>query len=111
MSRRADGTVRDETPSLEELKRHGPTIRRLVRTERAANVRVFGSVARGEATPTSDYDLVVDLDPDVRGFEAFDRLDRLERLLTQILGRSVHVVTARHDSDFTRRVRRDAVAL
>jgi len=54
---------------------------------------------------------VVDLDPDVRGFEAFDRLDRLEGLLTDLLRRPVHVVTARHDSAFTRRVLRDAVEL
>ncbi|WP_333245111.1 MULTISPECIES: nucleotidyltransferase domain-containing protein [unclassified Microcoleus] len=28
----------------------------------ACNVRVFGSVARGEATPESDIDLLVDYD-------------------------------------------------
>jgi len=96
---------------LGELRRHRAAIRRLARGERASNVRVFGSVARGDASAASDYDLVVDLDPEVRGFEAFDRLDRLERLLTQLLRRPVHVVTARHDSDFTRRVLRDAVGL
>jgi predicted nucleotidyltransferase len=99
------------TPSLANLRRRRAAIERLARSERASNVRVFGSVARGEANPTSDYDLVVDLDSDVRGFEAFDRLDRLERLLAELLRRPVHVVTARHDSDFTRRVLRDAVGL
>jgi uncharacterized protein len=102
---------RDAIPSLEELKRRRAAIRRLAERERASNVRVFGSVARGDAGEASDYDLVVDLDPEVRGFEAFDRLDRLERLLADLLGRPVHVVTARHDSDFTRRVLRDAVGL
>lgn len=33
---------------------------RLVAKHGASNVRVFGSVARGEATPTSDVDLLVD---------------------------------------------------
>src|SRR5215472_5373463 len=94
---------------LGELRRHRAAIRRLARGERASNVRVFGSVARGDASAASDYDLVVDLDPEVRGFEAFDRLDRLERLLTQLLRRPVHVVTAPHDSDFTRRVLHDAI--
>jgi predicted nucleotidyltransferase len=98
-------------PDLQGLRRNRAAIRRLARSERASNVRVFGSVARGDSTVTSDYDLVVDLDPDVRGFEAFDRLDRLERLLAEVLGRPVHVITARHDSDFTRRVLRDAVGL
>ena len=98
-------------PDMAELRRHRAAIQRLVRRERASNVRVFGSVVRGESTAASDYDLVVDLDPDVHGFEAFDRLDRLERLLSRLLGRPVHIVTARHDSEFTRRVLRDAVGL
>lgn len=98
-------------PDLAELRRERAAIQSLVRSERASNVRVFGSVARGDSTAASDYDLVVDLDPDVRGFEAFDRLDRLERLLADLLGRPVHVVTAQHDSDFTRRVLRDAIGL
>jgi predicted nucleotidyltransferase len=97
-------------PSLEELRHHAEAVRHLSRREGASNVRVFGSVARGEAGPGSDYDFVVDLDPKLRGFEAFYRLDRLERSLRGLLGRPVHVVTARHQSDFTRRVLRDAVA-
>ena len=32
----------------------------------AHNIRVFGSVARAEATETSDIDLLVDYDPDRR---------------------------------------------
>lgn len=98
-------------PDLEELRHKRAAIRRLAESERASNVRVFGSVARGDSTATSDYDLVVDLDPEVRGFEAFDRLDRLEHLLAELLGRPVHVVTAQHDSDFTRRVLREAIGL
>jgi predicted nucleotidyltransferase len=99
------------TGALQELGRRRAAIQRLASSQRASNVRVFGSVARGDATAESDYDLVVDLDPAVRGFEAFDRLDRLEHLLAELLRRPVHVVTARHDSDFTRRVLRDAVGL
>jgi predicted nucleotidyltransferase len=104
-------TQTNTIPDLEKLRRQRAAIRRLVRSERASNVRVFGSVARGDSTAGSDYDLVVDLDPEVRGFEAFDRLDRLERQLARLLGGSVHVVTARHDSGFTRRVLRDAIGL
>ncbi len=96
-------------PCLEDLRRHRVAIRRIARAERASNVRVFGSVARGDAGLSSDYDLVVDLDSELRGFEAFDHLDRLERRLTRLLRRAVHVVTARHESEFTRRVLRDAV--
>ncbi|MEM9948805.1 MAG: nucleotidyltransferase domain-containing protein [Cyanobacteria bacterium P01_D01_bin.36] len=32
----------------------------------AFNIRVFGSVARGEATPNSDIDLLIDYDPSRR---------------------------------------------
>lgn len=98
-------------PALAEVRRHRAEVQRIAKSERTSNLRVFGSVARGDANSASDYDLVVDLDPEVSGFEAFDRLDRLERRLTELLGRRVHVVTARHTSDFTRRVLRDAVGL
>jgi len=37
----------------------------LARQRGAHNVRVFGSVARGEDTPASDIDLLVDLDDGV----------------------------------------------
>src|SRR5262249_24937791 len=56
----------DTVPDLDELRRNQAAIQRLARSERASNVRVFGSVARGESTVASDYDLVVDLDPEVR---------------------------------------------
>lgn len=56
----------------------------------AHNVRVFGSVARGEETATSDVDLLVDLDEDV-GVVA---LTALKRELTELLGVDVDVVPA-----------------
>ena len=36
----------------------------LARNHGARNVRVFGSLARGEHSPSSDIDFLVDLDPD-----------------------------------------------
>ena len=54
----------------------------------ASNVRVFGSVARGEDTPESDIDILVALSPR-SGLVA---LGRLERELRQILGVPVDVV-------------------
>lgn len=57
----------------------------------AGNVRVFGSVARGEDTPTSDVDLLVD--PGSR--MSLVDLGRLEDELADLLGRPVDVVPAR----------------
>lgn len=55
------------------------------------NVRVFGSVARGEETAESDVDLLADLDPGVGLFT----LGALEVELEERLGRRVDVVIAR----------------
>jgi uncharacterized protein len=55
----------------------------------AHNVRVFGSVARGEAQPDSDVDLLVELEP---GRSLLD-LGGLLMDLQTLLGREVGVVT------------------
>lgn len=44
------------------LRRHRRDVKRLARRAGAANVRVFGSVARGAAGLDSDIDLLVDFD-------------------------------------------------
>jgi Predicted nucleotidyltransferases len=48
---------------LVALRAHRAAILRLAASYGASNVRVFGSVARGEARPESDLDLVVDMAP------------------------------------------------
>lgn len=55
----------------------------------ATNVRVFGSVVRGDVHPDSDIDFLVDLDP---GRSLLD-LGGLLMDLQQLLGRDVDVVT------------------
>ena len=54
-------------------------------------IRVFGSVARGEARPDSDIDLLVDYEPGHGGFAFVDFCESVERLLC----RRVDVVTER----------------
>ena len=54
----------------------------------ARNVRVFGSVARGDAHPGSDVDLLVDLEP---GRTLLDHV-ALWQDLEELLGRRVDVV-------------------
>jgi predicted nucleotidyltransferase len=64
-------------------------ILKLARQHGASNVRVFGSVARGQATEESDLDLLVDLEPDR---SLLDRIALIQDL-EDALGISVDVVT------------------
>ena len=66
-------------------------ILRLAAQHGATNVRVFGSVARGEAGPQSDVDFLVELEP---GRSLLDRATLLADL-EELLGRKVDVVTER----------------
>jgi uncharacterized protein len=58
------------------------------------HVSVFGSVARGEETATSDVDLAVDLAPDSvpPGFQFVTHIERLKQRLAAALSRDVDIV-------------------
>ena len=72
------------------------------------NLRVFGSVARGEDRPDSDVDLLADLPP---GLSLFG-LGRVEAELGDILGTRVDLIPAGDLKPGVRaRVQRDLVAL
>ncbi len=73
-----------------------------------ANVRVFGSVARGEEAAESDVDLLVDLS-DGAGLFA---IARLQRELEELLGARVEIVPASDlEPEVSINVARDLVAL
>lgn len=55
----------------------------------ARNVRVFGSVARGEAGPESDLDILVEMEP---GTSLMDHIALMQDL-EDLLGRKVDVVS------------------
>ena len=74
----------------------------------AKKVRIFGSVARGEARADSDIDFLVDMEP---GRSLFD-LGGLLMDLQEVLGRKVDVVTEKGlRSRIRERVLREAVPL
>lgn len=68
----------------------------------ARNVRVFGSVSRGDDTDGSDLDLLVDVP---RGFTLLDMV-RLQTAIEQQLGIAVDVLTA---NDLPARIREQVV--
>lgn len=75
--------------AAEVIREKREDILRLAALHGARNVRVFGSVARGESGSESDVDLLVDLEP---GRSLFD-LGALLMDLQDMLGRRVDVVT------------------
>jgi predicted nucleotidyltransferase len=86
---------------MSELQKQGPGIEEIIGDKRAQiialaaryganNVRVFGSVARGEATPDSDVGLLVDQDwSRLSGWGGMELVVALEELL----GRKVDIAT------------------
>lgn len=101
-----DGSNRVSTPAVVRGKRS--RLLHLAARHGARNVRVFGSVARGEADAASDLDLLVDLEP---GRSLID-LGALLADLEVELGTRVDVVTEAGLRPALRdRVLRDAVPL
>src|ERR687896_2011524 len=81
----------DGAPTLSDLRAQREEILRVAATRGARNVRVFGSVARRQARPDSDVDLLVDMEP---GRTVLD-LSELILDLREALGRDVDVVEIR----------------
>jgi len=74
----------------------------------AFNVRIFGSVARGEADSESDIDFLVEFEPGITLF----RHSALNRELESLLGVKVDIISDRGLRDRIRdRVLLEAVAL
>jgi predicted nucleotidyltransferase len=72
------------------LRAHEPELKAIG----VLSASVFGSVARGDAQPDSDVDVVVRLGDNFStgGFDYFARLEDLRRRLSAILGRKADVI-------------------
>ncbi len=66
---------------VEELQRKRKDILRLAKRYGVTRLRVFGSVARGEAGPDSDVDFLVEMEPGRSLFDLGGLLVELENLL------------------------------
>jgi predicted nucleotidyltransferase len=92
----------------QSVKDHRDEILRLATLHGAGNVMLFGSVARGENTPESDVDLLIDVTGDTTAWFPGSLVADLE----QLLGQRVQVVIRRSLSPLIRdAVLREAVPL
>jgi predicted nucleotidyltransferase len=83
-------------------------IAEVARRHGARTVRIFGSVARGTATPGSDLDLLITLD----SRRSLIDLIAIKQELEDLLGRPVDVVTEAALSPYLRdEVLREAIAI
>jgi hypothetical protein len=81
-----------QPPTLAILRTHRAEILALAERYGADNVRVFGSVARGDAHPESDVDLLMNFPS---GYTLL-KLSGLVRSLRELLGYPVEVASANH---------------
>jgi uncharacterized protein len=80
-------------PSRALLNRFKPELENFCRNHPITRLEVFGSVARGEAKPASDVDLLVTFSPDTpKGMAHFAFVDDLEKELERLLGCEVDLI-------------------
>jgi predicted nucleotidyltransferase len=83
-------SVSNTVLTLDTLRSRREEILAAARRRRASNVRVFGSVSRGEAEPGSDVDFLVDFDAEASLLDQVGLTQDLEELL----GVAVDVVSS-----------------
>ena len=93
---------------LEMLQQKRDDIQRIATKHGAHNLRVFGSVARGEARPDSDIDLLIEKGPTTSSWFPAGLVLELE----EMLGRRVEIVTEKAlNPDLRDRVLSEAIPL
>ncbi|MEM9747964.1 MAG: helix-turn-helix domain-containing protein [Actinomycetota bacterium] len=97
----------DAAPTISEVRSHADTILEIVQRIGGRDVRLIGSVARGDATPTSDLDLLIDVPPGTGLFA----LETMRADLDAALPWSVDVLTSGAARGRMAHVLDDAVAL
>ncbi len=98
-------------PTLQDLRARRHEILDIAARYGARNIRVFGSVGRGDADAASEVDILVDFAADAHGFAYFGLLEDLRRALTDVIGYDVDVVDSAGLRDMRERVLAAAVPL
>ncbi len=96
-----------DAPTLDRVRAARLPIIEAAQGRRLSDVRVFGSVARGQAGPGSDVDLLVRPAADASLFDLAGFMDEVE----QLLGISVDVISDRGSGAVMDRIRAEAVPL
>lgn len=96
-----------QVESLEDVVARREVIWSLARVRGARSIKIFGSIAKGEARPGSDIDFLVEMEP---GRSALD-LAGLSLDLEEALGRRVDLVEINRSSKLGARIMDEAVAL
>jgi predicted nucleotidyltransferase len=90
----------------ETIKNKSLEIRQIAERHGASNIRLFGSVVRGEAKSESDVDFLIDVTAETSPWFPVGLIQDLEKLL----GRRVEIVTERAlNKDLREKVLREAV--
>lgn len=97
---------RDQAPTMKMIRARRDEIWATAKRHGASNIRIYGSVARGEATPMSDIDVLVEMED---GRSLLD-LAALHLELEEIVGYPVEIGTDVKPR-LRDRVRAEAVAL
>ncbi len=106
--RRQPGRLRRLSGPVGRVRRHRNDLVATAAAHGVSNLRVFGSVARGEDRPDSDVDLLADIPPGL----SLLGLGRLEADLEAILGTRVNLIPAADLKPGAReRVESDLIAL
>jgi len=82
-------TITRSIPTIDDLRERRAEILAIAAKHGASNVRVFGSVAHADATPESDVDFLVDLEPSRTILDLADLLMDLQ----DICDREVNLLT------------------
>jgi uncharacterized protein len=94
--------------TLDDLRAKRAEIIALAERHGAKNVRVFGSVARGEADKSSDVDLIVSTEPNANVFEMVGLWQALQDLLQS----DVSLITdGIEDKDYLQRIANEWILL
>lgn len=94
-------------PTMKDLRARREEILRIASARGAHNIRVFGSVARGESRSDSDVDFLVEMDADRSVLDLSELILDLE----EALGRAVDVVQIHCPSLVAEKISQEAVQL